>query len=220
MNWILDADIAGFFDTVGHEWLVKFVEHRIGDQRVIRLIRKWLKAGAMEDGGDAARRGDAARGGHLAAAGQYLPALYLRPLGEQWRERHAQGNVMIVRYADDIVVGFEHKPMPSGSGGPARTIGAVWAVGASGENSPDRVRPLCGRGAGAGGLGKPETFNFLGFTHISGRARSGRFMLWRRTRRDRIRAKLREIKEELRRGWHQSDPRARAMATPRGTGIL
>ncbi len=110
MNWILDADIAGFFDTLSHDWLIRFVEHRIGDRRVIRLIRKWLKAGVMEDGVVAATTAGTPQG---AVASPLLANIYLHYVfdrwAQRWRKRHAQGDIIIVRYADDIVVGFEHE---------------------------------------------------------------------------------------------------------------
>ncbi len=110
VNWVLDADIAGFFDAVDHEWLIRFVEHRIGDRRVIRLIRKWLKAGVMEDGQVTPTGTGTPQG---AVISPLLANIYLHYVfdlwAQQWRKRHAQGNVILVRYADDIVAGFEHK---------------------------------------------------------------------------------------------------------------
>ena len=208
VNWILDADISRFFDTVSHEWLIKFVEHRIGDQRVIRLIRKWLTAGAMEDDVIEATTEGTPQG---AVISPLLANIYLHYVfdlwANQWRKRHARGNVVIVRYADDIVVGCD-KPDDA-----KRFNRAMQArlEQFSLKVHPEKTRLIeFGRFAAENrekrGLGKPETFNFLGFTHISGSARDGRFMLMRKTRRDRMRAALKAIKEELRRRWHHSIP--------------
>jgi len=208
VSWILDADISRFFDTVSHEWLIKFVEHRIGDQRVIRLIRKWLKAGAMEDGVIEPTVEGTPQG---AVISPLLANIYLHYVfdlwANQWRKRHAEGNVVIVRYADDIVIGFdkEHDAKRFKRAMQARLEEFGLSV------HPEKTRLIeFGRFAAVNrakrGLGKPETFNFLGFTHISGRARDGKFMLRRKTRCDRFRATLRAIKEELRHRWHHSIP--------------
>ena len=110
MNWILDADIKGFFDHVSHEWLEKFVKHRIADTRILRLIQKWLKAGVLEDGEwSETKVGYSARGGDFAAAGQRVPALRIRSMGGSLAQESGQGRVIVVRYADDLVVGFEHR---------------------------------------------------------------------------------------------------------------
>ena len=110
VNWVLDADIAGFFDAVDHDWLIRFVEHRVGDRRVIRLIRKWLKAGVMEDGEVIRPEVGTPQG---SAASPLLANIYLHYVfdlwAERWRRRRARGNVILVRYADDIVAGFEHQ---------------------------------------------------------------------------------------------------------------
>jgi RNA-directed DNA polymerase len=204
VNWIPDADIAGFFDAVDHEHLVRFAAHRIGDRRVIRLIRKWLKVGVMEDGEIRPGEVGTPQG---AVISPLLANIYLHYVfdlwAQQWRRRHAQGNVIILRYADDIVVGF------------AQQTDAERFVAAMGERlrqfaltlHPDKTRLLeFGRFAAERrakrGLGKPATFNFLGFTHIAARSRRGRFLVQRRSRRDRVRAKLREIKDELQRRRH------------------
>ena len=208
VNWILDADISRFFDTVSHDWLIKFVEHRIGDQRVIRLIRKWLKAGAMEDGKIEATDEGTPQGSVISPLLANIYLHYVFDLwANQWRKRHAEGNIAIVRYADDVVVGFDkqHDAKRFKRAMQQRLEQFGLSV------HPEKTRLIeFGRFAAQNrakrGLGKPETFNFLGFTHISGRARDGKFMLWRKTRRDRLRAALREIKQELRRRWHQSIP--------------
>src|SRR5579862_717897 len=208
VNWILDADIAGFFDAVSHEWLVRFVEHRIGDRRVIRLIRKWLKAGVAEDGETTATLAGTPQG---AVISPLLANVYLHYVfdlwAQQWRRRHAQGNVIIVRYADDIVVGFEHEAEAVRFLTDLRERMRQHAL----SLHPDKTRLIeFGRHAAAGrerrGLGKPETFAFLGFIHICGKTRRGAFQLRRKTRRDRMRAKLAAIKEELRRHRHAPIP--------------
>ncbi|MBT1540108.1 group II intron reverse transcriptase/maturase [Ralstonia solanacearum] len=208
VSWVLDADISRFFDTVSHEWLIKFVEHRIGDQRVIRLIRKWLKAGAMEDGVIESTDEGTPQGSVISPLLANIYLHYVFDLwANQWRKRHAEGNVVIVRYADDIVVGFDKRRDAERFRRAMRIRLEQFELSVH----PEKTRLIeFGRFAAQNrakrGLGKPETFNFLGFTHISGRARDGKFMLRRTTRRDRMRAALREIKEELRRRWHQSIP--------------
>ena len=208
VSWIVDADIKGFFDKVSHEWLVKFLEHRIGDQRIIRLIGKWLKAGMLEDGKLVASEEGTPQG---AVISPLLANIYLHYAfdlwAHQWRQRHARGNVVIVRYADDIVVGLDK---------PADAKRFLQAMGARLEQfeltlHPDKTRVVeFGRFAAENrarrGQGKPQTFDFLGFTHISGSDRRGKFMLRRITRRDRMIAALKRIKDELRRRWHHSIP--------------
>ena len=199
MNWILDADIAGFFDTVSHEWLTQFVEHRIGDQRVIRLIRKWLKAGVLEDNKIEIAETGTPQG---AVISPLLANIYLHYVfdlwAERWRRRTATGDMIIVRYADDIVVGFQHWHEAERFVDELTQRLADFAL----QLNLDKTRLIeFGRHAATNrkgrGLGKPEVFDFLGFTHICGRSRKGRFQLRRQSRRDRLRAKLREIRESL-----------------------
>jgi RNA-directed DNA polymerase len=206
VNWILDADIAGFFDAVSHDWLIRFVEHRIGDRRVIRLIRKWLKAGVAEDGQVTPGEGGTPQG---AVISPLLANIYLHYVfdlwAQQWRQRHAHGDVIMVRYADDIVVGFEHQADAERFWEDMRARLAEFAL----TLHPGKTRLIeFGRHAAKNrrprGLGKPETFNFLGFTHISGHSRRGGFQLKRKSRSDRVRAKLQGIKETLRRRMHET----------------
>lgn len=208
VNWILDADVSSFFDSVSHEWLIRFVEHRIGDQRIIRLIRKWLKAGVMEDGKVISTEVGTPQG---AVISPLLANIYLHYVfdlwADRWRRHHAQGNVIIVRYADDSVVGFEHEADARRFLADMRQRLEQFAL----SLHPDKTRLIeFGRYAiehrAERGLGKPETFNFLGFTHISGRSRRGTFQLKRKTRRDRMCTKLKGIKEELRRRMHLPIP--------------
>src|SRR5437762_9861603 len=208
VNFILDADIRLFFDTVSQEWLGRFLEHRIGDRRIIRLIQKWLKAGVLEDGVvSVSDRGT----GQGAVISPLLANIYLHYVldlwAERWRRREATGDLIIVRYADDVVAGFEHEADARRFLDALRARFEEFAL----SLHPDKTRLIeFGRHAAARraqrGLGKPETFNFLGFTLICGKSRQGRFLLKRRTRRDRMRAKLQEIKGELRQRMHQPIP--------------
>ena len=208
VNWILDADVCSFFDSVSHDWLVRFVEHRVGDQRVIRMIRKWLKAGVMEDGAITPTEAGTPQG---AVASPVLANIYLHYVfdlwAQRWRHHHAHGTVIFVRYADDIVCGFEHEADAQCFQAALQQRMEKFAL----SLHPDKTRLIeFGRLAATNrarrGLGKPETFTFLGFVHICGRSRRGLFQLKRKSRRDRMRAKLRAIKEELRRRMHEPIP--------------
>jgi RNA-directed DNA polymerase len=206
VNWILDADIAGFFDAVSHDWLIRFVEHRVGDRRVIRLIRKWLKAGVMEDGQVTPGKVGTPQG---AVISPLLANIYLHYVfdlwAEQWRKRHAHGDIIMVRYADDIVVGFEHQADAERFLAEMRERLARFALTLHGEKTRlIRFGRFAALNRKERGEGKPETFNFLGFTHICGRSLSGRFLLLRRTRRDRMRARLEATGEGLRRRMHET----------------
>jgi RNA-directed DNA polymerase len=208
VNYILDADIRAFFDEVSQEWLVRFLSHRIGDRRIIRLIQKWLKAGILE--GEVVTTSD--RGtGQGSVASPLLANVYLHYVfdlwAERWRRREATGDMIIVRYADDIVVGFAVEADARRFWDAMRERLQEFSL----SLHPEKTRLIeFGRFAAAKraqrGLGKPETFNFLGFTFICGTSRQGGFLLKRRTRRDRMRATLREIKDELRRRMHQPIP--------------
>jgi RNA-directed DNA polymerase len=208
VNWILDADIRSFFDTVSQDWLIRFVEYRIGDRRIVRLIRKWLRAGILENGAvTVSDRGT----GQGAVISPLLANIYLHYVldlwAERWRRREATGDMIIVRYADDVVAGFEQEADARRFLDAMRARFEEFAL----SLHPDKTRLIeFGRHAATRraqrGLGKPETFNFLGFTLICGKSRQGRFLLKRRTRRDRMRTKLQEIKGELRRRMHQPIP--------------
>jgi len=205
VNYIVDADIAKFFDSVSQEWLIRFLEHRIGDKRILRLIQKWLKAGVLEDGRiEVAERGTA----QGAAISPLLANVYLHYVldlwAERWRRREARGNMVIVRYADDAVFGFEYESDARRFLEAMRERLAAFAL----SLHPEKTRLIeFGRHAAANrerrGLSKPETFDFLGFTFICGKSRKGGFQLKRKSRGDRVRAKLKDIKEGLRKRMHQ-----------------
>ncbi len=208
VNWVLDADLRSFFDTVDHGWLIRFLEHRIGDQRILRLICKWLRAGVMDGNAFAATVRGTPQG---AVVSPLLANVYLHYVfdlwADQWRKRHAHGDVAIVRYADDIVVGFEYESDANAFHEAMCVRMKQFAL----QVHPEKTRIVeFGRYAaerrGRRGLGKPETFTFLGFVHICGRSSNDKFLLIRRTRRDRMRATLLSIKERLYRRLHDPIP--------------
>jgi RNA-directed DNA polymerase len=196
------------FDTVDHDWLIRFVEHRIGDQRIIRLIQKWLKVGVLEDGVvTASDRGT----GQGSVISPLLANIYLHYVfdlwAERWRRREASGDMIIVRYADDIIVGFEHEMDARRFLDEMRERLGKYSL----SLHPEKTRLIeFGRNAAENrkrrGLGKPETFSFLGFIFISGKSRRGEFQIKRKSRPDRMRAKLQAIKQELRRRRDQPIP--------------
>jgi group II intron reverse transcriptase/maturase len=208
VNWILDADIRSFFDTVSHEWLVRFVRHRIGDERIVRLIRKWLTAGVLEDGIVMEGEVGTPQG---ATVSPLLANIYLHYVvdlwAQQWRKQYARGDVIIVRYADDTVLGFQHEADAKRFLLDMRKRLAQFSL----SLHPEKTRLIeFGRFAAANrerrGLGKPETFTFLGFTFICGKSSTGQFHIQRKTRGDRMRATLRRVKDELRQRRHQPIP--------------
>jgi len=208
VNFIFDADVRSFFDEVSQSWLIRFVEHRVGDPRIIRLIRKWLKAGVLEDGIVTVSDKGTGQGSVISPllANVYLHYAFDR-WAERWRRREATGDMIIVRYADDIVVGFEHETDARRFWDAMRQRLEEFSL----SLHPDKTRLIeFGRHAAVRraqrGLGKPETFKFLGFVFICGRSRRGKFQLKRKSRRDRMRAKLSAIKEELRQRMHQAIP--------------
>ena len=207
VNWVLDADIQGFFDTLDHEWLRRFLEHRIADRRVLRLIQKWLRAGVSEDGRWSETTVGTPQG---AVISPLLANVYLHYVFDlwvqRWRQHHATGAVIVVRYADDIVMGFEHRA-------DAERCLAAWQARLAQFGlalHPEKTRLVeFGRHAADDrkrrGDGKPETFDFLGFTHICGKTRrGGRFFVRRTSMRKRLRAKLQQVKQELHRRRHES----------------
>lgn len=208
VSYILDADIRSFFNEVSQEWLVRFVECRVGDKRIIRLIQKWLQAGVLDEGVVSVEEKGTGQG---AVISPLLANVYLHYVfdlwADRWRRRAAAGNVIIVRYADDIVVGFQYER-------DARAFRDAMCDRLrefSLSLHPDKTRLIeFGRFAAANrekrGQGKPETFDFLGFTFICGKTKAGRFIVMRKSRADRLRTKLREIKETLRRRMHRPIP--------------
>jgi group II intron reverse transcriptase/maturase len=208
VNFILDADIQSFFDEVSQNWLVRFVEHRVGDRRIIRLVQKWLKAGVLEDGVVSVSDKGTGQGSVISPLLANIYLHYCFDLwAERWRRHEATGDMIIVRFADDIVVGFEHEADARRFWDAMRKRLEEFSL----SLHPDKTRLIeFGRHAAAKraqrGLGKPDTFRFLGFIFICGRSRKGEFQLRRKSRRDRMRAKLKEIKEQLRRQMHQPIP--------------
>jgi group II intron reverse transcriptase/maturase len=206
VNWILDLDIRSFFDKLQHEWLVKFVEHRIGDPRIVRLIQKWLKAGVMEDGQWSETEEGSPQGSVISPLLANLYLHYVLDLwGEAWRKKVARGDMIMVRYADDAVLGFEHRE--DAERFLEQLQKRVQKFGL--ELHPGKTRLIeFGRYAAdrrkKRGEGKPETFNFLGFTHICGtNHKTGNYTVKRKTIGKRMAAKLKEIRGELRRRMHE-----------------
>lgn len=202
---ILDADIRAFFDTIGHEWLMRFLEHRIGDQRVLRLIGKWLKAGVLEDGTWTEGTVGTPQGAVISPllANAYLHYVY-DLWAQQWRDRHARGDMIVIRYADDTVVGFQYETNAQRFLDDLRERLTKFAL----ELHPEKTRLIpFGRYAQAdrpdADRDGPGTFDFLGFTQICAKSGGGKFLVKRQNMRKRLRAKLVESKEELRRRLHQ-----------------
>ena len=208
VNWVLDADIRDFFGQLDRGWLEKFLRHRIADERVLRLIGKWLAAGVIEDGQWTQSEKGSPQG---ASASPLLANVYLHYVldlwADWWRKRHAHGDMIIVRFADDFIIGFEHKEDADQFLDELRGRFAQFGL----ELHPDKTRLIeFGRHAArhrrARGLGKPETFDFLGFTHICATSRSGRFWVKRITISKRMRAKLKEVKDQLTQRMHLPVP--------------
>jgi RNA-directed DNA polymerase len=208
VNWVLDADIRDFFGQLDRGWLDRFLRHRIADERVLRLIGKWLAAGVIEDEEWTQSEKGAPQG---ASASPLLANVYLHYVldlwADWWRKTQARGEVIIVRFADDFITGFEYQEDAERFLDELRGRFAEFGL----ELHPGKTRLIeFGRRAAgrrkARGLGKPETFDFLGFTHICARNRSGRFWIRRITIAKRMRAKLAEVKDQLRRRMHQPIP--------------
>jgi group II intron reverse transcriptase/maturase len=208
VNWVLDADIRDFFTSLDHRWLETFLGHRIADKRVLRLIRKWLSAGVIEDGNWSQTMEGAPQG---ASASPLLANVYLHYVfdlwADWWRRRHSHGDVIIVRFADDFVVGFEQQADAQRFLADLRERFAKFNL----ELHPDKTRLIefgrhAARRRSVRGLGRPETFDFLGFTHFCGKTRNGRFWLRRITISKRMRAKLRAVNDQLKFRRHQPIP--------------
>jgi RNA-directed DNA polymerase len=204
VSWVLDADIRGFFDSLSHEWMVRFLEHRIADRRVLRLLRKWLQAGVSEDGQWSETTVGTPQGAVISPLLANVFLHYVLDLWvQQWRSRHAHGDLIFVRYADDFVLGFQHRDDAE------RFRQELWERLAQFglELHPDKTRLIeFGRFAAQRraerGEGKPETFDFLGFTHGCGKTRQGAFTIKRISVAKRMRAKLQTLKEQLKRAMH------------------
>jgi RNA-directed DNA polymerase len=207
VNWVLDADIRGYFDSIDHGWLVKFVEHRIADRRIVRLIQKWLNAGVLQDGERHRSEVGTPQGG---VASPLLANIFLHYVFDLWAQvwrRRAHGDVIIVRYADDIVLGFQIEAEARRFWADLAERFAKFGL----ELHPEKTRllefgRLAARNRERNGRGKPESFDFLGFTHVCGESRQGKFALLRLTSRKRLRSKLSEVKAELRRRRHDPVP--------------
>jgi RNA-directed DNA polymerase len=209
VNWVLDLDIKGFFDGISHEWLVKFIEHRVADRRVVRLIRKWLNAGVLEDGKRIRVEEGTPQGG---SASPLLANIYLHYVFDlwvqAWRRKRAHGDVIVVRFADDIVVGFQVQSDADQFREELTERMRKFHL----ELHPEKTRllefgPFAINNRQKRGEGKPETFNFLGFTHICAKKRSnGMYTVLRQTIRKRLQAKLSEVKAELQRRMHDPIP--------------
>jgi RNA-directed DNA polymerase len=209
VNWVLDLDIRNFFDGLSHEWLVKFIEHRIADRRVVRLVQKWLNAGVLEDGKRIRVEEGTPQGG---SASPLLANVYLHYVFDlwvqAWRRKRAHGDVIVVRFADDVVVGFNSKADAEQFRVELDERMRKFQL----ELHPEKTRllefgPFAIQNRQRRGEGKPETFNFLGFTHICVKKRSNRmFTVLRQTIRKRLQTKLNEVKAELQRRMHQPIP--------------
>ena len=209
VNYILDADIRGFFDNLDKSWMIRFMEHRVADPRILRLIRKWLKAGVMEEGQWSEPQTGTPQGSVISPL---LANVYLHYAFDLWvnvwRQKWARGEVVVIRYADDSIAGFQYQTDADRFLENLRERLAKFGL----ELHPDKTRRIeFGRFAGENrkrrGEGKPETFDFLGFTHISGKNSLGRFMVRRTTIRKRMRSKLRQIQQQLRQRMHDPMPR-------------
>jgi group II intron reverse transcriptase/maturase len=205
VNWVLDCDIRGFFDNLSHEWLLKFVQHRIADRRIFRLIQKWLKAGVMVEGEWKNTEMGTPQGSVISPLLANIYLHYVFDLWvDVWRKKSAQGDVVVVRYADDNVLGFQNRTDADRFLAEFRERLGKFGL----ELHPDKTRRIefgkfAERDRKRRGEGKPETFDFLGFSHISGKDRNGNFALKRKTISKRQRAKLEEIKQQLRQRMHE-----------------
>lgn len=208
VRWVLEIDIRAYFDTISHEWLMKFIEHRIGDRRILDLIQKWLKAGVLEDGRWTQSEAGTPQGNLISPV---LANIYLHYVfdqwAHQWRKRNARGDMIIVRYADDSVVGFEHRAEAERFKEELAERLKKFNLELQDEKTRLIEFGRCAAKDRAGrGEGKPETFNFLGFTHICGKKRKGQFCVLRQTMKKRMRAKLKALNIEMKRRMHMPTP--------------
>ena len=208
VNWVLDADLRDYFTSLDRSWLMEFLGHRIADKRVLRLIQKWLSAGVVEDGAWTASERGTPQG---ASASPLLGNVYLHYVldlwAQQWRQRHARGDMIVVRFADDFIVGFEHRDDAERFHADLRERFAKFCLELNAEKTHlIEFGRFATRNRKARGLGRPETFDYLGFTHCCAKTRNGRFMLRRTTIKKRMAAKLRSVKTELMRRRHLPIP--------------
>ena len=209
ISWLLDADVRSYFDELDQEWMERFLQHRIADRRILRLIHKWLKAGVVEDGQWKASEKGSPQGASISPLLANVYLHYVLDLwAQQWRRRYARADVIIVRWADDFVVGFQYEDDARRFKGELQDRFERFSL----ELHPEKTRLIrFGRFAARDsrrfdGKRKPETFDFLGFTHYCGINRNGKFQVCRITKRKRLTAKLHEVKVELRKRMHQSIP--------------
>ncbi len=209
ISWVLDADVRNYFGAVSHDWMLRFVEHRVADKRMLALIQKWLKAGVLEHGTWTASEEGTPQGSSISPLLANVYLHYVLDLwAHQWRRRYARGDVIIVRWADDFVVGFQYEDDATRFAEELRDRFQRFSL----ELHPDKTRLIrFGRFAHRDcrrfdGKRKPETFQFLGFTHTCGVTRAGKFLVRRTTMKKRLTAKLHEVKAELRRRMHRPVP--------------
>jgi group II intron reverse transcriptase/maturase len=209
VNWVLDADIRDFFSSLDRGWILRFLEHRIADKRVLRLVQKWLSAGVTENGAWWSTMDGAPQG---ASASPLLANVYLHYVFDLWvqwwRDRFPSGDMIVVRFADDFVCGFQHEQDARRFLADLRGRFAKFGL----ELHPDKTRLIefgrhAARRRSGRGEGKPETFRFLGFTHICGTSKRGWFWVKRVTDRKRMAGKLRDLKVEIKRRRHQPIPK-------------
>jgi len=208
VNWVLDADIRGYFDAIDHEWLVKFIEHRVVDKRVLRHIKKWLNAGVLEEGARVVSEEGVPQGGSISPL---LANVYLHYVFDIWahhfRQTRATGDMIIVRFCDDFVVGFQYRQDAEQFKEALVERFKKFNL----ELHADKTRLIeFGRFAEQNrkrrGLGKPKTFDFLGFTHICGRTRKGKYVVLRHTKKKGLQKKLTELGNELQSRLHMPVP--------------
>jgi len=209
INWILDADVQSYFDAISHDWALRFLEHRIADKRMLALIRKWLKAGVLENGEWTVSEEGTPQGSSISPLLANIYLHYVLDLwAQQWRKRHARGEVIIIRWADDFVVGFQYEDDGIRFKEQLRERFQRFSL----ELHPEKTRLIrfgryaCRDSRHFDGKRKPETFDFLGFTHACSANRGGKFLVRRTTMRKRLTAKLHEVKAELRRRMHRRCP--------------
>jgi group II intron reverse transcriptase/maturase len=205
VNWVLDADISKFYDSLDHEWLMKFVEHRVTDPRMLRLLRKFLRAGVSEDGEWSKTVVGTPQG---AVISSFLSNVYLHYVldqwVEQWRGRHARGEVHIVRYADDFVMGFQYRSDARKFQAELKQRLTKFSLEIhEGKTKLIEFGRFAIENRKEHGEGKPETFDFLGFTHICSKKKNGRFTIYRKTITKRLRDKIKKVRETLLRERHR-----------------